>query len=74
MHLAAQSRGVSLKTPKGEQLGRKLDMREPAADTNALRVFVVIAVTTAWTNNHPQFTFAAWIAGIVDAQSYVHSP
>ena len=44
MYLAAQSRGVSFNIPKGEQLGNKLDMREPASDTNALRVFVVIAV------------------------------
>ena len=53
------------------ELGNKLDMREPAADTNPLMVLAAIALTTAWMNNHPECTVAAWLmSGIATEQDY----
>ena len=53
------------------ELGNKLDMREPAADTNALMVLAAIALTIAWMNNHPECTVDAWFMfGVATEQDY----
>ena len=50
------------------ELSNKLDMREPAANTNALMVLAAIAHTIAWMSNHPECTAAVLLMSRIFAE------
>ena len=50
------------------QLGGKTDFRAASNDTDVKTVLTAVAITTQWTNEHPECAVAAWIMSAVTTE------